>query len=125
MQLLAPAPDGGDEIRRLQQGQMLGDCLPLHVEKSTQLSQRLPVVLVQLIEQLSTAFISQRFEYCIHLAASYATKWLHVKRDFYPGIMPAHYLSFLRLWLLSGPRIQHSGVQPMNPADAAATVIKV
>src|SRR5882757_9871474 len=55
MQLLAPAPDDGDQIRRLQQQEMFGDRLPRHVEVFTQLAKRLSVALVQLVEQLSTA----------------------------------------------------------------------
>jgi hypothetical protein len=46
---------------------MFGDRLPRHVEMSTQLGQRLSVVLVQLIEQLSAAFVSQCLEHCVHL----------------------------------------------------------
>jgi hypothetical protein len=34
----------------------------------TQFAERLPVVLVQAIEQFSTAFVSQCFEHCIHRA---------------------------------------------------------
>ena len=68
MQLLAPAPDDGDQIRRFQQQEMLGHPLPRHVQVFAQLAERLPVDLVQLIEQFSTTFVSQRFEHCIHLA---------------------------------------------------------
>jgi len=46
---------------------MLGHRLPGHVEVFTQFAERLPVVPVQLIEQLSTTFVSQCFEHCIHL----------------------------------------------------------
>jgi hypothetical protein len=45
---------------------VLGDSLPGHVEVAAQLRQRLTVALVQPIEQLSTAFIRQGFEDCIH-----------------------------------------------------------
>jgi len=74
MQLLTPAPHRDNQVRRLKQCQVLGHCLPCHVEQSTQLSQRLPGIPVQLIEQLSTAFVSQSFEHSIHLASYYATK---------------------------------------------------
>jgi hypothetical protein len=37
---------------------------------------------VQLIEQLSAAFVSQGFKYCIQLAQLYATIWLHVNKRF-------------------------------------------
>ena len=67
MQLLAPAPDDGDQVCRFQQQQMLGHRLPRHVEVFAQFAQRLPVALVQFIEQLSAARIRQRFEHCIHL----------------------------------------------------------
>ena len=67
MQLLAPAPDDDDEIRRFQQQEMLGHRLPGHVEVFTQFAERLPVVLVQLIEQFSATFVRQCFEYCIQL----------------------------------------------------------
>jgi hypothetical protein len=68
MQLLATAPDDGNEIRRFQQQKMLGYRLPGHVEVFTQFAERLPVVLVQPIEQFSTTFVSQCFEHCIHRA---------------------------------------------------------
>ena len=68
MQLLTPAPDDDDQIRRLQQQKMLGDRLPRHVEVRAQFAERLPVALVQLVEQLSTAFVRQGFEHRIHLA---------------------------------------------------------
>lgn len=67
VQLFAPSPDHGDQIRLLQQQQMLGDRLTRHVEVFAQLAQRLPVAPVQLIEQLSAAFIREGFEYCVHL----------------------------------------------------------
>src|ERR1035438_6001653 len=79
MQLLSPAPDDGDQIRRLQQQEMLRDRLPRHVEVRAQFAERLPVALVQLIEQLTAALVRQGFEHCIHLAQHYATIWLHVK----------------------------------------------
>src|SRR2546425_1236686 len=67
MQLLAPAPDGGDEVRGFHQQEMLGHRLPGHVEVFTQFAERLPVVVVQLVEQLSPAFVRQGFKNCIHL----------------------------------------------------------
>jgi hypothetical protein len=47
---------------------MLGHRLPGHVEVFAQFAERLPVALVQLIEQRATAFVSQGFEHSIHLA---------------------------------------------------------
>jgi hypothetical protein len=58
---------------------MLGHCLPRHVEQLTQLAERLPIVLVQFVEQFSTARIGQRLEHFIHDGLKYATLWLHVK----------------------------------------------
>src|SRR5213593_3367839 len=58
MQLLAPTPDGSDEVRLFQNDEMFGRCLPRHVEVLTQCAERLPVVLVQLVEQFSTIFVS-------------------------------------------------------------------
>ena len=66
MQFLPTLPDYGDEFCRFQQSQVLGDALPGHGEALTQLGQGLAVALVQLIEQLSPAFVSQCFEHCIH-----------------------------------------------------------
>jgi hypothetical protein len=60
---------------------VFGDRLPRHLVVFAHLAKRLPSTLVQLIEQLSTAFVCQGFEYWIQLAQRYATKWLHVKRQ--------------------------------------------
>src|SRR5437899_1466355 len=79
MQFFASVPHGGDEIRRFEQHQMPGDCLSRQGEVSVQLGQGLSVAVVQLIEQFSTAFVSQSLEHGIHLRSIYATKWLHVK----------------------------------------------
>src|SRR5437870_1607 len=84
MQLLPPAPNGSDEVRLFQNDEMFGHSLPRHVAVRAQFAERLPVVLVQLIEQFPTTFVSQCFEHCIHLAGEYATKWLHVKECFRP-----------------------------------------
>src|SRR6476661_5701607 len=59
MQLLPPAPNGSDEVRLFQNDEMLGHSLPRHVEVFAQFAKRLPVALVQLVEQLSTTFVSQ------------------------------------------------------------------
>src|ERR1017187_3011987 len=81
MQLLAPAPDHDDQMRRLEQQEVFGDRLPRHVEVRAKVAKRLPVAPMQLVEQLSPAFVSQGFEDCIHHAPQYATKRLHVKRQ--------------------------------------------
>src|SRR6266702_2786437 len=94
IQLLAPAPDDGDQIGRFQQQEMLGDGLPRHVEVRAQFAERLPVALMQLVQQLSPALVRQRFEYCIHSETHYATFWLPVKRQ----------ISFPRFLELEEPR---------------------
>ena len=68
MQFFTSVPESGDEVRRFQQRQMLGHGLARHVQVAAQLAQRLPVVAAQLVQQLSTAFVRQGLEYCIHLA---------------------------------------------------------
>jgi len=70
MQLLAPAPDRGDQVRGLQQGQMFSHRLPGHVQMRAELPQGLPIVLVQLIQQRAPALIRQCFEHCIHHATN-------------------------------------------------------
>jgi len=69
MQLFAPAPGDGDQIRRLEQPEVFGHRLSRHVKVPAQFPECLPVVPVQLIEQLSPAFVRQGFEHCIHLSA--------------------------------------------------------
>jgi len=66
MQLLAPAPDDDNQVRRFEQTKVLGDRLARHVQVPAQIGQRLAVALVQLIEQLPAAAVRQRFEHCIH-----------------------------------------------------------
>jgi hypothetical protein len=46
---------------------MFGDRLPRHVEVRAQFTQRLPVALMQLVQQLASAFVRQGFKYYIHL----------------------------------------------------------
>src|SRR4030095_6173483 len=69
MQLLAPTPYDRDEVCFLQQRQMLGHRLPCHVQVFAQFAQRLPILLAQLVEQLSATGVGQRFKDCIHQAA--------------------------------------------------------
>ena len=66
MQLLAPAPDDGHQVRCFQQPQVLGNRLPRHVQMLAQLRQRLTVAPVQPVEQLPTARAGQCFEHGIH-----------------------------------------------------------
>jgi len=85
MQFLAPAPDDRDELGGFEQQQMFRHRLPRHVEVRAQFAERLPVALVQHVEQLPATFVRQRFEHCIHLETHYATIWLHVKKQIAPG----------------------------------------
>ncbi len=57
MQLLASAPDRGDEVRLFEENQMLGHRLPGHLQMRAQIRQRLSVVRVQHIQQLAAARI--------------------------------------------------------------------
>ena len=57
MQLLTSAPDCGNKVRLFEENQMLRHRLPRHVQMLAQFRQRLPVLLVQYIQQLSTARI--------------------------------------------------------------------
>src|SRR4051795_13084011 len=71
VQLLAAAPDGGDEIGALQYGQMLAHRLPRHGrsrlgEARTKLVQGLAVVRVEPVEKLSAAGIRQGLEHIVH-----------------------------------------------------------
>ncbi len=66
MQLFATAPDGGDEVRPLQNDEMLGDRLARHVEELAQPAERLAVFAAQLIEQLPAARIGEGLENVVH-----------------------------------------------------------
>ena len=100
MQLLAPAPEDSHEVRGFQQQEMFGYRLPCHVEVRAQFAERLPVVFVQHVEQLSAAIVRQGFEDYIHRTQHYATIWLPVKfrvkllfarelsRQFWRGLWP-------------------------------------
>lgn len=54
MQLLSPAPLYGDEVCSFEQRKVLRHTLPCHVEVLAQLAQRLPVVRVQAVQELSS-----------------------------------------------------------------------
>ena len=49
VELLPAVPEGDDEVGGLQQGKMFGHSLPRHIELLAQLTQGLPVVVMQLI----------------------------------------------------------------------------
>lgn len=67
VQLLAAVPDDSDEVGALQQVQVLGHGLAGHVEVLAKGGQRLPVVLVEQVEQFAAAGIGQGFEYFVHV----------------------------------------------------------
>ena len=63
-----PAPaDGGDEVGRLQQAQVLGRRLPRHVERLAQLPEGLPVAFAQPVQQRPPRRIGQRLEHRVIL----------------------------------------------------------
>ena len=66
MKLLPSMPDGGDQIGRFQDREMLGNGLPGHVEVPAQFAESLPVFFAQIVQQFSTAGIRQRFEHLVH-----------------------------------------------------------
>jgi len=65
VQFLPPPLDRHNEIRRLQQHEMLGDCLTTHVVPCAQLAEREAVLLAQPVKQLPAAGISQRLEHFV------------------------------------------------------------
>ena len=69
MQLFAPAPDGGDEVRRFEHIQMLRHALACHVEVVAQFVEGAAVVGVQQIQQLPPAGIGQRLEEHVGVAS--------------------------------------------------------
>src|SRR5262245_49389665 len=71
VQLLAAAPDGGDEVRPLENGEMLAHGLPRHRrsglgEPLAKLVQGLTVPRVESIEKFPAAAVGQRPEHLIH-----------------------------------------------------------
>ena len=68
VQLLAPAPDGSDQICRLQQRQVLAHGLARHVEAGGKLAQGLAVAGMEPVQQQPAALIRQRLEHLVHSA---------------------------------------------------------
>ncbi len=62
MQLFATSPHSGDQIRGLQQVEVLRNSLPRHVQMLAQFIERAPVVRMQKVQQLAPAGIGQGFE---------------------------------------------------------------
>src|SRR6185437_549992 len=80
VQLLAPAPRDGHEVRLLEEREVLGDCLAGHVERHAELAERLPVLGVEPIEQAPARLVGERPPNGVVIigrhAAIYATVWL-------------------------------------------------
>ena len=53
VELRAPAPLGGDEVGVFQQAEVFGDGLPLDIDLLAELIERLAIVAVQAVEELS------------------------------------------------------------------------
>jgi hypothetical protein len=66
VELLPPAANGGDEIGRLEDGEVLADRLPGHVEPGAELAQGLSVADVQAVEQLPATRVGKRLEHLVH-----------------------------------------------------------
>jgi len=82
VELFAPMPDHGEKVGGFENLEVLGHGLTGHVEMGAEFRQRLPVGLVQLVEELTAARVSEGFEYVIHQwTPLYATNGLHVKYD--------------------------------------------
>src|SRR5262249_27002094 len=69
MQLLAAAPRGGDEVRRLEQIQVLGHALPCHVHVVAQIIERAAIVRMQQIQKLPPARVGEGLEQQVGVTA--------------------------------------------------------
>ena len=72
VQLLAAVAHGGDEIGRFENGEMLTDGLPGHVQARAQLAKVLSTAVLQAVEQLTAARVGQRLEDFVHFGAASA-----------------------------------------------------
>src|SRR5688500_13188031 len=82
VELHAPPPARDHEARFFEHLEMLHHAEARHLELPLELAQRLPVPLVQQIEQEASRRIAQRLEHQIlvdHGAGLYVTVWSHVK----------------------------------------------
>lgn len=66
VQFFTSAPDRGHKIGRFKKRQMLGHGLACYIQAFAQFTQRLAVVISQLIEQFSPARIRECPEYLVH-----------------------------------------------------------
>src|SRR4029077_2328294 len=69
VQLFTAAPYGGDQVRRLEQAEVLRHALPCHVQVFTQLVERAAVVRMQQVQQLAPARIGQGLEQYVGVGA--------------------------------------------------------
>src|SRR5512132_631499 len=65
VELFAPPPHRGDQIRVFEHAKMLGDGLPRHLEVLAQFAERQAALRMQAIEQLPAAWICQRLEHLV------------------------------------------------------------
>jgi hypothetical protein len=68
VQLLAPAPLHDHQVRRLEHGEVLGHTLARHVQVPAQLGQRLAIVGVQTVHELSPPRVGQGLEQQVRVA---------------------------------------------------------
>jgi hypothetical protein len=66
VQLLASAPDRADQVGCLEDGEVLSRRLARHVDAIAQLSERLPVVLAQRVQEVAPRRIGKGLEHQIH-----------------------------------------------------------
>jgi len=66
VQLLAPPPHGADEVRVLEQRQVLRDGLPAHVHLLAELAEREAGAREQAVQELPPSGICERLEHRVH-----------------------------------------------------------
>src|SRR5262245_55684132 len=57
MQLLAAAPNGDHQVGLFQKGEVLGHCLPGHVQMGAEFSEGLTIVCMEPVEELPAAWV--------------------------------------------------------------------
>src|SRR5262249_2608645 len=72
VELLATAADGRDEVGCLEDVEVVAHGLPRHVELAAELTQRLPVVRVERVQQAPPARIGERFEDLVQISSHLA-----------------------------------------------------
>jgi hypothetical protein len=66
MQFLAAPPNGHNKVRFPQKGEMFRSGLPCHLEMLAEFTQSLAIFIMQLVEQLSSAWIGEGLKDFIH-----------------------------------------------------------